>query len=108
MNVESILLNQVVRLRLFRNTNKELSEYIGYNLLSNNSIRKISPFTAKCIFRELCRETQKQTKQIMTLEEVLEQYRLASAFFEKYIKGRKRLLQTENIYVLLRYCYIDD
>ena len=46
-------LNDLCLLRLFRNTKKEFGEYIEYNLTTNNSILKIKPFTARCLYREL-------------------------------------------------------
>ncbi|NDV81712.1 hypothetical protein [Bacteroides sp. 51] len=102
------LLNQTVRLRLFRNTNDELGQYIEYNLRSNNSIKNIPPFTARCIFRELSRETYEQLDEVLDLEKILDWYKTASEFYDKYIKGRKKVLQKENIHVLLKYTYIDD
>ncbi len=102
------LLNQVVRLRLFRNTNRELGEYIGYNLQSNNSIKNISPFTARCIFHELGRETQLQLEDEFDLEFILESYKVASKFYDKYFKGKKKIHQKENLVILLKYYYIND
>lgn len=102
------LLNRTVRLRLFRNTNDELGKYIEYNLKSNNSIKNIPAFTARCIFRELSRETYEQLDEALDLEDILDWYKNASEFYVQYIKGRKKVLQKENIYVLLKYAYIDD
>lgn len=100
-------LNRVVRLRLFRNTNRELSEYIGYKLESNNSITRIPPFAARCIFHELCREVQEQLAQEVDLEQWLVAYDTASAFFKLHICGRKRVLCEEDLFILLNYMYTD-
>ncbi|WP_163213979.1 hypothetical protein [Bacteroides sp. 519] len=101
-------LKKTVHLRLFRNTNQEMGEYIGYKLNSNNSLNNIPPFTARCIFRELCRETQKQIAPDLDLEECLAEYEKASNCYERYMKGRERMHQEENIHELLKYAYLDD
>ncbi|WP_163218677.1 hypothetical protein [Bacteroides sp. 224] len=102
------LLNQTVRLRLFCNTNDELGQYIGYNLTSNNSINTIQPFAARCIFRELNRETYELLDETLDLEDILDWYKTASEFYCRYIRGRDKVLQKENIHVLLKCAYIKD
>ncbi len=103
-----VLLNQLVRLRLFRNTNRELGEYIGYNLQSNNSIKNISAFTARCIFHELNREIEQQLEGGLDLEIMLKAYKAASKFYDEHLKGRKKILQKENLFILLKRYYVGD
>lgn len=118
MTVESIIsesdqtlqdqLNHVVLLRLFCNTNQELSKYIGYKLSSNNSIKRVSPFMARGIFRELCWKTQEQLPDSLALEELLVEYEKTSSFFKEHIKENSSLLQEDSICELLKYVYIAD
>ncbi|MDL2241651.1 hypothetical protein LJB91_01930 [Bacteroidales bacterium OttesenSCG-928-L03] len=100
------LLNQTARLRLFRNSNAELGEYIGYNLNSNNSINRIPPFTARCLLRELSRTVQEEIASDMDLEEVLARYEIASLFYTKYFKGNNQRKDRETIVLILKRAYI--
>ena len=100
------LLNRVIRLRFFRNTNKELSNYICYDLLSNNGIRKMSEFTARCIFRELSREMQQTLDVSWNMENVLAKYEQASAFYDKHIRGKE--IARNDCFVLLNSFYVND
>ena len=100
------LLNRVIRLRLFCNTNEEMGDYISYNLQSNNGIKKMSAFTARCIFRELSKEMQQTHSVPWNMEDVLAEYEQASAFYDRYIKGKE--IARNDCFVLLNSFYVND
>lgn len=79
-------LNAVHRLRLLRNTTRELSEVTKIQL-HNNSFNKKSSFIARCIYSEFCREAQKRTN--VDLDKLMCDYNAASRSFEKIAKPRK-------------------
>ena len=71
-------LNDLCLLRLFRNTKKEFGEYIEYNLTTNNSILKIRPFTARCLYRELEKQILQDTYNELDINETLDAYKAVS------------------------------
>lgn len=100
-----ILLNDVIRLRLFRNTSFEMGEYIGYNLFQNN-IKDIDTFKARCIFHELDHEIKIHWNLFLDLENLMLDYRKTSKFYMKEIMTKK--INSESTLIgLLKYFYID-
>ena len=103
-------LNEVCLLRLFRNTKKEFGEYIEYNLTTNNSILKIKPFTARCLYRELEKQVAQDTYNEIDINEILDDYKKAS---DLYIREIKKIhidpeADIELLYTYLRYVCIDN
>ncbi|MDH8702757.1 hypothetical protein M2138_002128, partial [Dysgonomonadaceae bacterium PH5-43] len=100
------LLNQTARLRLFRNKSSELGEYIGYNLNANNSINRIPPFTARCLFRELSRNVQEEISTDMDLEYILYQYKKASLFYSNHFNGKNQQANIAKIKLILQQAFV--
>ena len=102
-------LNDLCLLRLFRNTKKEFGEYIEYNLTSNNSILKIKPFTARCLYRELSSQIFSDTYSTFEIDKELEEYQKASdIYLNKIKKKRIDLQEPQLLYSFLRYYYTDS
>jgi hypothetical protein len=101
------LLNKVIRLRLFCNTNEEMGEYIGYNLIQNN-LKGIRPFIAQCIFHELEHEIQTNWDRSLDLEEIMLDYKNTSSFYETQIKNKKKLDNERTITEIVKYYCIDS
>lgn len=95
-------LNAIHRLRLLRNTTEEMSEHTGIQL-RNNSFSKKTPFIARCIYSEFCREAWERAS--TDLDELMNDYSVASRCFEKIAKTRKA--QPEFHREVLR-CLLDD
>ena len=101
-------LNDLCLLRLFRNTKKEFGEYIEYNLTTNNSILKIKPFTARCLYRELSSQIFSDTYSTFEIDKELEEYQKASDIYLNKIKKKRIDLQEPKLlYSFLRYYYTD-
>lgn len=103
-------LNDLCLLRLFRNTKKEFGEYIEYNLTTNNSILKIRPFTARCLYRELEKQILQDTYNELDINETLDAYKEAS---ELYIHEIKKIninpeTDVDLLHAYLRYACIDN
>jgi len=79
-------LNTILRLRLLRNTTKELSEHTGIQL-QNNSFKKKTKFIARCIYSEFCREVQERIN--INLDLLLSDYKKASCYYEKIANTKK-------------------
>lgn len=102
-------LNDLCLLRLFRNTKKEFGEYIEYNLTTNNSILKIKPFTARCLYRELEKQILEDTYNEMDINEILDTYKEASDLYIHEIKKIHINPETDInlLHAYLRYVCID-
>lgn len=103
-------LNDLCLLRLFRNTKKEFGEYIEYNLTTNNSILKIKPFTARCLYRELEKQISQDTYSELDINEILDIYKEASDLYIREIKKIHIDPETdiELLYAYLRYACINN
>ena len=103
-------LNDLCQLRLFRNTKKEFGEYIEYNLTTNNSIQRIKPFTARCLYRELEKQILQDTYNELDINETLETYKEASEFYIHEIKKININPETDVdlLYAYLRYVCINN
>ena len=103
-------LNDLCLLRLFRNTKKEFGEYIEYNLTTNNSILKIKPFTARCLYRELEKQISQDTYSELDINEILDIYKEASDLYIREIKKIHIDPETdiELLYAYLRYACLNS
>lgn len=103
-------LNDICLLRLFRNTKKEFGDYIEFNLNNNNSILKIKPFTARCLYRELEKQISQDTYTDLDINELLNEYKVASALYVREIKKLHINPETDIdlLYAYLRYVCINE
>lgn len=79
-------LNAIHRLRLLCNTTGEMSAHTHIQL-RNNSFNRKTPFIARCIHSEFCREALERTQ--TDLDELMADYCDASRSFEKIAKTRR-------------------
>lgn len=101
-------LNDLYTLRLFRNTKKDFGDYIEYSLTTNNSILKIKPFTARCLYRELSKQIQFDINENISIDEILRSYKETSEVYSQIKKSRLHLMDIETLYLFLRCNLIND
>ena len=100
-------LNSILRLRLFFSTEKELSDFIGYNLKGNHFSR-FKTFQCDAYFSKFSELYRTYTQKEENLECLLYQYEATSCFFKKYIEKTSHEVNKEFISQLLHYLYTGD
>lgn len=100
-------LNTILRLRLFFSTEKELSDFIGYNLKGNHFSR-FKSFQCDAYFSKFSELYHSYTQDEENLDWLLYQYEATSRFFKKYIERTSH--ETHKLFIpnLLRYLYMSD
>lgn len=100
-------LNSILRLRLFFSTEKELSDFIGYNLKGNHFSR-FKTFQCDAYFCKFSELYHSYTQSNESLEWLLYQYEATSNFFKKYIEKTSHEANKKFISLLLHYLYVGD
>ena len=100
-------LNTILRLRLFKSTEKELGDKVGLSLKVNH-FNKQKPFTCEAFFSKFEEECKEYTHGEISLSWLLTQYKTTSKFFEKYIKNTGHEKNKRFIPYLLNYLYMGE
>lgn len=100
-------LNSILRLRLFFSTEKELSDFIGYNLKGNHFSR-FKTFQCDAYFCKFSELYHSYTQSNESLEWLLYQYEATSNFFKKYIEKTSHEANKKFISLLLHYLYVGE
>ncbi len=102
---EQVWLNTIRNTFLLFNTIKDLGQHIQYPSLVNNDFSKMgNNFYRRATFRELSNEVSMQTNETVSLQDILENYEKAVAFYLKY-KNEFKNFQESDLFDLLDFVY---